>query len=455
MSAPEVKYNHVQITATEKKYVFLEGAKVFFKEGPLNIFMLCTPFACISYFAKWPEPVTFTLSLLAIAPFAERLGYVTEQLALHTNDTIGGLLNATFGNATELIIAISALNQGLYRVIQLSLLGSILSNMLLVLGTAFLFGGLKHKTQTFGTISGQINSSLLMLSCMGLLFPSILTNASEESAFDELTLSRISALILLFLYGCFLYFQLSTHRDAYEPEAEVSGGSVAPVPSTGPAQIERTHSTDLFRPAGLRSTLSGNCPPSDRMNERLIGEHDKSDVEGKEADGASNEEEDEVDEDIMGYNYAIVWLLIITVFIAFLSNAMVESIEATSKHVSGFFLSAIVMPIVGNAAEHASAIIFAMKNKLDLSMGVAIGSSTQIALMVLPTMVILGWVMDRPMSLNFHQFETATLLTTVIIVTFAIKNGNSNWLLGAILVGAYAIISAGFLVHNNESLDVR
>ena len=352
----DLKYRGLAATpAAQKQYNFIEGGRVLLFSGPLYICLLCTPAAIVSYFIGWPDPVTFTLSLLSIAPFAERLGFVTEQLALHTNDTIGGLLNASFGNATELIIAISALKSGLYRVIQLSLLGSILSNMLLVLGTAFLFGGLKHKTQTFGRISGQVNATLLMLSCMGLLFPSILTNTQEESAYDELTFSRVASLVLLGLYACYLYFQLSTHRDAYEPEAAnlaAAQGSVTP--SASVQMSERPASQDLT----LTRTTS-----DERMHERLI------DVEAKEGgarhgegegDGDGGEEEEE-EEDVLGFNYALVWLAVITIFIAFLSNAMVASIEATSKRISGVFLSAIVLPIVGNAAEHASAVMFAMK----------------------------------------------------------------------------------------------
>ena len=129
------------------------------------------------YYTDTPDWITFTLALLGLAPLAERLGFVTEQLAIHTNETIGGLLNATFGNLTELIVALTALNRGLYRLVQLSLLGSVLSNMLLVLGCAFFFGGLLHKTQKFGTISSQMNATLLMLSTNGRAFP--------HSAHDE------------------------------------------------------------------------------------------------------------------------------------------------------------------------------------------------------------------------------------------------------------------------------
>jgi Ca2+:H+ antiporter len=190
-------------------HTFLSTAKVMILTGPLNIFLLCMPFAMMSYYIGWSDGLTFILSLLALAPLAERLGFVTEQLAMHTNETIGGLLNATFGNATELIVAITALKRGLFRLVQLSLLGSILSNMLLVLGTAFWVGGYYHKVQKFGTISSQINSTLLMLATMGILFPTILTDSDEESNAEELGYSRGTSVVLFLLYFAFLYFQVS------------------------------------------------------------------------------------------------------------------------------------------------------------------------------------------------------------------------------------------------------
>lgn len=187
---------------------FGQSAQKMAFTGPLNLLLALVPFALGSYWGGWPDAATFVLSLLALAPLAERLGYVTEQLALHTNETIGGLLNATFGNATEFIVAISALSRGLFRLVQLSLLGSILSNMLLVLGCAFFCGGLYHKTQDFGTISSQINSTLLLLSTMAVLFPTILSNSGQESTLGELGLSRATSFVLFGIYFAYLYFQV-------------------------------------------------------------------------------------------------------------------------------------------------------------------------------------------------------------------------------------------------------
>lgn len=412
----------------------MEGAKVMVMTGPMNILLLATPVALLSYWLDWNAGVTFIFALLAIAPFAERLGFVTEQLALHTNDTIGGLLNATFGNATELIVSIAALFKGLYRLVQLSLLGSILSNLLLVLGCAFFFGGLKFKEQYFGTISSQINSTLLLCAAMGVLFPTVLTYANEEGLKEELGFSRATAMVLFVLYFMFLYFQLYTHKNVYD------------------SVTEGKEPSNLL--AGAREGSSADLSNSFINSAEMISAAASTATTTESDDSPVAAADDDEEEDVLGVKYAVVWLTIITVFISVLSDALVSSIEtaASGTGISSVFLSAIVIPIVGNAAEHASAVLVAMKNKLDLSLGVAVGSSTQIALMVLPFTVLVGWCADRPMSLNFYAYEAASLFATVVVVTFAIKDGKSNWLLGAILVFAYIIIAIGFYSHDNEDL---
>jgi Ca2+:H+ antiporter len=361
----------------------------------LNLLILCTPFAALSFYGGGADGITFTLSLLAIAPFAERLSYVTEQLALHTSETLGGLLNATFGNVTELIVAFFALRRGMLRIVQVSLLGSILSNMLLVLGCAFFFGGLRYREQTFNRTACSLNSGLLMLSVMSLLFPMVLeTTHSELSPESTLQVSRWVSVMLLGTYCCYLVFQLHTHRHIFE---------------------------------------DGDEP----------------------GDGAEDDDEDEEEEEeaVLGMWGSIFWLAFISLFIAYLSEWLVHSLEGASCKwgVPDLFLGTIVIPIVGNAAEHAAAIIFAVKNKMELSLGIAVGSSTQIALFVVPLLVVIGWFYDKPLSMDFHPFETGTLLLTVILVAFLIQNGESNWLQGLMLIVAYAIVSLGFFVHCDQN----
>lgn len=187
----------------------MSATRAMLFNSSMNVLLVCVPFTFLSQGLKWPNSLTFIFSLIAICPLAERLGFVTEQLAMHTNDTIGGLLNVTFGNATELIVALSALFKGYYRVVQLTLLGSILSNMLLVLGCAFFFGGMKFREQKYQKITAQVNMTLLMLSVMGLLFPTILRNSIELSQTGDLGFSRCTCIMLLLMYLTYLYFQVS------------------------------------------------------------------------------------------------------------------------------------------------------------------------------------------------------------------------------------------------------
>jgi Ca2+:H+ antiporter len=333
----------------------------------MNVLMLFTPFAVMAYQGGWADGLIFGFSLLAIAPFAERLSFVTEQLAMHTSETFGGLLNATFGNVTELIVSLFALKVGMLRIVQVSLLGSILSNLLLVLGCAFLAGGVKFPQQTFSKTMATISSALLLFGCMSILFPNVLELTGEQMEADSsLLLSRVIACAMLAMYCFYLIFQLGTHRHLFDPEPAADG----------------------------------------------------------------EEEEEEEEEKILGAWGAIFWLAVITVAISFLSKYMVDALQGAAKGwgVPDLFLGTIIIPIVGNAAEHAAAIIFAMKNKMELSLGIAVGSAVQIAIFVLPLCIVIGWYVDVPLSLDLHAFESVCLLISVLLVTILIQSGESNWL---------------------------
>jgi len=346
----------------------------------LNVLLVCTPFAFMAQWGSWGDGWVFILSLLSIAPFAERLSFVTEQLAMHTSETLGGLLNATFGNVTELIVSLFALKEGLLRIVQVSLLGSILSNLLLVLGCAFFAGGIKYRQQSYNRIAASMNSAMLVIGIMCLCFPMVLTATHEElDSSSSLTISRASSSLMLVVYGCYLVFQLVTHTHLFE----------------------------------------------------------------------GDEGEDDDDERILGAKGAVMWLAVITFFIAVLSEYMVDAIRgaAAELQVPDLFLGTIIIPIVGNAAEHAAAIIFAAKNKMELSLGIAVGSATQIALFVVPLCVVIAWFFDIPLSLDFHPFETGCLLLTVMLVASITQTGESNWLQGIMLIVAYCIVAVGFFYH--------
>uniref|UniRef100_A0A7S1SZJ2 Vacuolar cation/proton exchanger n=1 Tax=Tetraselmis chuii TaxID=63592 RepID=A0A7S1SZJ2_9CHLO len=354
----------------------------------LNILLPSILLAMISNAVGWDDGWTFIFSLIGLCPLAERLGYATEQMALYTNPTIGGLLNASFGNITEMVVAMYALKEGLLRVVQLSLLGSILSNMLLVLGCAFFFGGLRFKIQRFAKEGVIASAGLLMLGVLALMLPNVLhaTHTELDGTVDDVSLSRFCSVVLLGMYGAYLYFQLVSHRELYESE----------------------------------------------------------DVEG--GDG-----EDEEEEAVLGFWGAIAWLAILTLFVTILSDYVVNTIEGAAEQLKMpvAFISTILLPIVGNAAEHASAVMFAMKNKMDISLGVAIGSSTQISVLVIPFTVVVAWGMGIDLDLNLHTFETITLFASVVTVCLFVQDGQSNWLKGLTLILVYVVVGAAFYHHRD------
>lgn len=377
-----------------KNQVYSSLKKVVFS-SKLNLLMPFGPLAILADRLTGHRGWVFFLCLLGITPLAERLGYATEQLAFYTGPTVGGLLNATFGNATELIISIYALRSGMIRVVQQSLLGSILSNMLLVLGCAFFCGGLCKKEQHFNKATAVVSSGLLLMAVMGLLFPAVLHYTHTEVHFgkSELALSRFSSCIMLVAYTAYLFFQLQSQKNVYVP-----------------------------------------------LNE-----------EGSQSeDGSDDDEAPEISK-----WESIIWLFIMTAWISFLSEYLVRAIEGASIawNIPISFISVILLPIVGNAAEHASAIMFAMKDKLDISLGVAIGSSTQISMFGIPFCVVIGWIMGQSMDLNFQLFETATLFITVLVVAFLLQEGTSNYFKGLMLILCYLIVAASFFVHVDHLPD--
>ncbi|TXG69478.1 hypothetical protein EZV62_004413 [Acer yangbiense] len=341
-------------------YVVLIKAKI-------NLLLPFGPLAIMLHYLTGKHGWVFFFTLLGIIPLAERLGYVTEQLAFYTGPTVGGLLNATFGNATEMIISIYALKNGMIRVVQQSLLGSILSNMLLVLGCAFFIGGTIHrdKVQVFNKAAALVNSGLLLMAVMGILFPAVLrfTRTEVHLGKSELSLSRFSSCVMLIAYASYLFFQLKSQPNLYNSIDEAN----------------------------------------------------------------SNKDEDSVEDEAPEITHweAIGWLAILTIWVSILSGYLVDTIQGASDswNMPVAFISVILLPIVGNAAEHGSAIMFAMKDKLDISLGVAIGSSTQISMFVIPFCVVVGWFMGKPMDLNFQLFETATLFITVLVVAFMLQVG--------------------------------
>ncbi|XP_075474086.1 vacuolar cation/proton exchanger 3-like [Primulina tabacum] len=362
----------------------------------LSVLFLAIPFAIVAQYRHFGNPWVFALSLLGITPLAERVSFLTEQIAYYTGPTVGGLLNATCGNATEMIIAILALANHKVSVVKYSLLGSILSNLLLVLGTSLFCGGIANisKQQKFDRKQADVNSSLLFLGLLCHVLPLMFKFAGksvEQTAVGTLQLSRASCIIMLIVYLAYLIFQLWTHRQFFEAQEE----------------------DDVF--------------------------------------------DDDVSDDtpVIGFWSGFVWLVLMTGIIALLSEFVVATIEDASNSwgLSVSFISVILLPIVGNAAEHAGAIIFAFKNKLDISLGVALGSATQIAMFVVPTSVLVSWMMGIDMDLDFSILGTSTLAISILVTAFTLQDGTSHYMKGLVLLLCYVVIGACFFLFktNHES----
>ncbi|KAI4170386.1 MAG: hypothetical protein LQ343_005008 [Gyalolechia ehrenbergii] len=371
--------------------------------NPVNVLLVFVPLGIVFGAIHANPTVVFILNFLAIIPLASLLSFATEELSVKLGQTLGGLMNATFGNAVELIVSIVALKNGEIRIVQASMLGSILSNILLVLGCCFLAGGIKYKEQNFNSTVASTMSSLMAVSTASLIIPATLYAAmgssdAEDSRQDNiLILSHGTAIILLILYGLYLFFQLKTHAHLFDEESEPSSGG-------------------------------------------------------------DNEDAEQHEVHILGPWAAGIALIIVTVMVAVCAEYLVDSIDSIveSAHISRTFIGLILLPIVGNAAEHVTAVVVAMKNKMDLAIGVAIGSSMQIALLVTPFLVVLGWIIGQPMTLHFEIFETVVFFLAVLVTNYLISDGKSNYLEGAMLFGMYIIIDfVGLLreVHTFKQLE--
>ena len=353
---------------------------------PMRLLLVFVPAAAIAASAGAPGWAVFAASALAIVPLAQLLGEATEQLADRYGAGVGGLLNASFGNAAELIIALAAIRHGLYDVVKASLTGSILGNALLVLGLSILCGGIGRERQTFDRAAAGSGATLLALAAIGLVVPAIFPFAARLTAehqhispahalAQQHDLSSAIAVVLFAAYAASLVFSLGTHRRHFEG---------------GPVEAD----ADAPRP----------------------------------------------------WRPALV-LLVATVAVAWMSELLVDTVDAAS-HALGLtrlFVGVVVVAIIGNAAEHATAVQMAMRDRMDVAIQIAVGSSLQIALFVAPLLVFLSYVIGPTrLDLHFTAFEVVAVTMAVAVVNLVAQDGESNWLEGALLVAVYLVIAVAF-----------
>lgn len=378
----------------------------------------------------------FVVNFAAIIPLAAMLSYATEELAIRVGETLGGLLNASFGNAVELIVSIQALVKDEITIVKTSLIGSMLSNLLLVMGMAFFLGGLTRLEQFFNVTVAQTAASLLAL-CIGSLiiptvFHSMLTDRENNEENLNQELSHGTSIILLAVYAAYLIFQLKSHSEMYN----------APSQKVAKRKTGKKEEGDVLR--GMAHIGAGTAAATGgRIHENHIVQY---------------EEDDDFEEPQLSVIGALITLAISTTLVAFCSEFMVSSISSVTANgtVSKTFIGLILLPIVGNAAEHATAVTVAMKDKMDLAIGVAVGSSMQIALLVLPLVVVLGWILGNDcMTLYFDNFQIAVLFVAVLLVNYLIQDGKSHWLEGVLLIASYIIISLAAWFYPHETVDAR
>ena len=355
-------------------------------ENALNLLLVFVPIAMVMEWWLHSPPVwIFVVACLAVIPLAGLMGHATEEIAERVGEGVGGLMNATFGNAAELIIAIVALRAGLYDLVKASITGSIIGNLLLVFGLSALVGGLRFQTQKFNRTAASLGSTLLVLSAVGLVVPAVfhmLVGNTARAA--ERNLSFEISVVLILTYVASLFFTLRTHRHLYMGDS----GGVAD---------------------GLEPVHSHEHPPLGRS----IGK-----------------------------------LLIATVGVAIMAEFLVGAATHTAQSLgwSEIFVGVIVVAIIGNAAEHSTAIIMAAKNRMDAGINIAVGSSIQVALFVAPVLVFLSYFIGGkgPMDLIFTPLEVLAVVASAGIMAFCSNDGESHWMEGVQLLAVYIILGIAF-----------
>ncbi len=344
----------------------------------LYVFLIFVPIALILDLGDiGGHPAVFVTSAAAMIPLAAVLGRATEEVAVYTGPKVGGLLNATLGNAAELIITIVALREGLVDVVKASIAGSIIGNILVVLGFSALIGGIKNGTQYFNPGTASTNATMMSLAVVSLTIPAVfaLGGTRRPSEHDLELLSDFMAVILIAVYGLYLLFSFVSTRSSDESQ-EVA---------------EHGHATMKLRTA-------------------------------------------------------IIVLAVTTGAIVVMSEILVGAIEPTAESwgLSDLFIGVMLIPLIGNIAEHLVAVQVAAANKMELAIGIAVGSGLQIALFVTPVLVLVGVLIDHKLTLVFNGYELAALVAATLIAVLISVDGESNWLEGAELISLYAILGVAF-----------
>lgn len=383
----------------------------------LSPILLIVTFAlsAAGHLLHWNPTLEFALSALSVIFVAGFLGRATESVAHYAGQRLGGFLNATFGNAAELIIAIMLVKEGLFDMVKASLTGSIIGNLLLVLGLSLFAGGVKFKVQRFNVPLAGMNGSLMIVAVVALFVPAVFLNTHSIEGLQIDTLSLVVAGILIVAYIAWLIFSMVTHKDYLADPAESAALAGSGTPAGGSLSAA---GTPEIRPAAPAASESDD-------------EHGPTWSKGR----------------------SILYLVIATVMVAFVSEWLVGTLETftTQFGLSELFVGAFVVAIVGNAAEHSAAIMLAMKNKIGASVEIAVGSSLQISLFVAPVLIFVSFFMgglSGTMDIVFSTIEIVAIAVSVFVAKSIIQDGETNWYEGLLLIAVYVILGVSFfMVH--------
>ena len=352
--------------------------------------LIFIPISIAAKYLEWGSLAVFITSAIAIIPLAIWLSTATEEVAVVTGSTIGALLNAVFGNATELIIALVALKEGLVDIVKASITGTIISNLLLVMGLSMLLGGLRYKEQDFKPVVARVNGSSMTLAAIAIILPTMVietSNGLEPEAIRHLSITV--AIVLMVVYALTLVFSLKTHSYLYD---------------VGLVDLD----------------------------------------EGKSQTNVDNSNEHKPN----------LWLwvgvlLAATLAVAYESELFVGVVEEATEGLglTPLFTGVIVLPLIGGAAEYVTAVKVALKNNMDLSVSVAMGSSLLVALFMAPLLVLVGQAIGQPMDLDFNPFEVVAVALAIVVANLISLDGRSNWLEGALLLATYTILGLAFYFH--------
>ncbi|KAI9862669.1 MAG: hypothetical protein M1813_004165 [Trichoglossum hirsutum] len=371
-----------------------------------NILLMFLPIGIISNAMRWSPALVFTFNFLALIPMASLLSFASEELSARFGRTGQVLFGVVFGNAYELIVSFAALRNGELRVLQSSMLGNILFNILLLLGCSFFAGGYGSREQTFNATLAFTMSSMMTVVSISLIVPatlySILSKTNTSSDFEKgiIQLSRNTAIVLLIIYVIFIYFQLMSHAHLFED-------------LSGEYQLEELNDSDevvTYAADGVKLTAWAGA----------------------------------------------TLLVVTTVAVTVCAEYLVSSIDDIAKaaNISKTFIGLILLPTIRNTVDLINAIVISVRNRMDMAIGIAIDGSVQTALLVVPLLVILGWIIGQPMTLHFQTFEAITFFLSVLVVNGLIQNGKSTYFEGSMLLGTYFIIANALYIYPNDVADL-